>query len=159
LKKIGCYLIGTHDHGLTLKPNDDLGIKMFASVDFAGMHGYEDPEDPTSVPSRTNFVICIAKCPVPWISRLQTETACSTMHAEHIALSMAMRNLIPSQACVRSHMGLLDEKVAVIKTKTVVHEDSSGALTLAKLEPGQSTPAPKLEVPWLVPGTTKAKTT
>jgi hypothetical protein len=37
-------------------------------------------------------------------------------------------------------MGLLDEKVAVIETKTVVHENNSGALTLAKLEPGQSPP-------------------
>ncbi len=40
-------------------------------------------------------------------------------------------------------MGLSDEKIAVIKTKTVVHEDNSGALTLAKLEPGRSTPTSK----------------
>jgi hypothetical protein len=44
---------------------------------------------------------------------------------------------------VCGHMGLPDEKLAVIKTKTVVHEDNSGALTLAKLDPGQSTPTSK----------------
>ena len=40
-------------------------------------------------------------------------------------------------------MGLLDDKVATIKAKTVVHEDNNGALTLANLEPGRSTPTSK----------------
>jgi hypothetical protein len=38
---------------------------------------------------------------------------------------------------------LPDKKLAVIKTKTVVHEDNSGTLTFAKLEPGRSTPTSK----------------
>jgi hypothetical protein len=46
-------------------------------------------------------VICIAKkCPILWISKLQTETALSTMHAEYVALSMAMRDLIPIKRIV-----------------------------------------------------------
>jgi hypothetical protein len=37
-------------------------------------------------------------------------------------------------------MGLSDLKLATIKAKTVVHKDNNGALTLAKMEPGQSMP-------------------
>jgi hypothetical protein len=131
---------------LILKPDEELKIEMFVDAHFAGLHGYEEPEDPTSVRSRTGFVICLAKCPVTWVSKLQTETAMSTMHAEYIALSAAMRDLIPFKRIaeeVCGHMGLSDEKLAVIHTKTVVHEDNSGALILAKLEPGRSTPTSK----------------
>jgi hypothetical protein len=108
LKRIGRYLIGTCDHGLILKPDHDLGIKMFVDADFAGMHGYKDPEDPTSVQSCTGFVICIAKCPVLWVSRLQTETAFSTMHAEYIALSTAMRDLLLFKGWPKKFVGTWD---------------------------------------------------
>ena len=146
LKRIGRYLNGTRVNGLILKLENALKIELFVDADFAGLHGYEDPEDPTSVKSRTGFVICIAKCPVLWLSRLQTETALSTMMAEYIALSTAMRDLIPFKRIteeVCSHMGLSDDKIAVIRTKTVVHEDNNGAMILAKLPPGRSTPTSK----------------
>jgi hypothetical protein len=129
-----------------LKAADELNIELFVDADFAGLHGYEDPEDPTSVRSRTGYVIMIAQCPVLWVSKLQTETALSTMHAEYIALSTALRDLLPFMRIARElceHMALSDDKLAVIKTKTVVHEDNSGALSLANLEPGRSTPTSK----------------
>jgi hypothetical protein len=68
------------------------------------------------------------------------------MMAEYIALSQGMRDLIPLKRLaeeVGSHMGLNDAKLATISANTVVHEDNSGALTLAKLEPGRSTPLSK----------------
>ena len=68
------------------------------------------------------------------------------MHAEYIALATAMRDLIPFKRIAEEvcrHMNLSKDKLAVIKTKTVVHEDNSGALTLANLEPGRSTPTSK----------------
>ncbi len=146
MKRIGRYLKGTRTRGLVLNADDDLAIELFVDADFAGMHGYEDPDDPTSTRSRTGYVICIAKCPVLWVSKLQTETALSTMHAEYIALATAMRDLIPFKRIAEEvcrHMNLSKDKLAVIKTKTVVHEDNSGALTLANLEPGRSTPTSK----------------
>ena len=36
-----------------------------------------------------------AGCPIGWCSKLQTEIALSTMEAEYIALSQAMRSVIP----------------------------------------------------------------
>ena len=91
-------------------------------------------------------MILVAKCPVLWVSKMQTETALSTMMAEYIALSTGMRDLIVLKRLaeeVSAHMGLADDKVATIKAKTVVHEDNNGALTLANLEPGRSTPTSK----------------
>jgi len=45
--------------------------------------------------SRTGFVIKYANCPIYWKSKLQTELALSTAEAEYIALSMALREVIP----------------------------------------------------------------
>jgi hypothetical protein len=144
LKRIGRYLVGTREEGLILSPDrNDISVEMYVDADFAGMHGYEDPENPESIRSRTGFV---AKCPVLWVSKMQTETALSTMMAEYIALSTGMRDLIVLKRLaeeVSAHVGLADDKVATIKAKTVVHEDNNGALILANLEPGRSTPTSK----------------
>ncbi len=45
--------------------------------------------------SRTGYVICYAGCPIGWCSKLQTEIALSTAEAEYIALSQALREVIP----------------------------------------------------------------
>ncbi len=45
--------------------------------------------------SRTGFVINVANCPVLWVSKLQTETAWSTMEVEVIALEHSCRELFP----------------------------------------------------------------
>ena len=45
--------------------------------------------------SRTGFVIRYAGCPIGWCSKLQTEIALSTAEAEYIALSQALREVIP----------------------------------------------------------------
>ena len=37
----------------------------------------------------------VGNCPVHWESKLQTEITVSTMEAEYIALSKAMKDLIP----------------------------------------------------------------
>jgi hypothetical protein len=146
LKRVGRYLLGTRDRGLILDPTADLNIEMYVDADFAGLWGREDPKDPVCVRSRTGFIICIAKCPVLWVSKLQTETALSTMMAEYIALSMATRDLIPFKRLaieVGDLMGLNDSRLATIKAKTVIHEDNNGALTLANMEPGRNTPTSK----------------
>jgi hypothetical protein len=63
LKRIGRYLKGTCEWGLVLEADAALEIEMLVYADFAGLaDGYKYPEDPTSVRSRTGYVICIAKC-------------------------------------------------------------------------------------------------
>ena len=95
VKRIGRYLVGTRLNSLILRPDPKLGVEMFVDADFAGMWGFGDPTLSSSCRSRTGFVICLGGCPVLWKSTMQTEVASSTMQAEYIALSTAMRDLLP----------------------------------------------------------------
>jgi hypothetical protein len=144
LLRIGQYLRGTMDKGLTLRPNNKLGIDCFVDADFAGLWSREDVQDPVSVKSRTGYVLCLSGCPVLWISKLQSDIALSTMEAEYNALSMAMKDLLPLKRLVElvaSAVGLPSQDT--VQMKITVWEDNSGALTLANLEPGRMTPRSK----------------
>jgi hypothetical protein len=144
VKRIGRYLLGTRHQGLVFKPDGSLRIDCFVDADFAGLWGYEDKNDPNCVKSRTGYVIMLGNCPVMWTSKLQDEIATSTMHAEYVALSTAMRELLPFRNLaieISSHLGLGEDQLATIKS--TVWEDNVGALTLANLEPPRITPKSK----------------
>ncbi|KAL7526553.1 hypothetical protein ACHAXR_001542 [Thalassiosira sp. AJA248-18] len=68
-KRIGRYLKGTMDKGITLDPNDDLTVDCYPAADFAGLwgHQYQYPHDPHCARSRTGYVITLEGCPVVWI--------------------------------------------------------------------------------------------
>ena len=110
LKRIGRYLKATQERGLILNPNpvndgtggDALQIDSYPDADFAGLYGYEKTTDPASVKSRTGFIITVAESPVLWQSKLQTETALSTMEAEIVALAHSCRELFPVMDIVSS---------------------------------------------------------
>ena len=95
LKRIGHYLIGTRDKGLIISPTSTLNIDADPDADFAGLYGYEDNNDPVCVKSRTGYVINVAGCPVYWSSKLQMQTALSTMEAKVIAMSNMCCKLFP----------------------------------------------------------------
>ena len=96
LKRLARYLKVTQDRGLVLNPNSEmLNIGAYPDADFAGMYGHKRSDDPACAKSRTGFVINFADCPVLWISKLQQETALSTMEAETIALAHCCRKLFP----------------------------------------------------------------
>jgi hypothetical protein len=144
LERIGQYLKGTIDKGMILKPTESLDIECYVDSDFCGLWKTEDRSDPTSVKSRTGFVICIANCPVVWSSKLQSRIANSTMEAEYNALSSAMKEVLPLQELLRAvakGVGLPEDFHT--EFRTTVWEDNNGALTLANLEPGQHTPRSK----------------
>ena len=62
-------------------------MDCYADANFAGLFAVEDPQDTTSVKSRTGHVLTFARCPILWISKLQTDIALSILHAEYVALS------------------------------------------------------------------------
>jgi hypothetical protein len=95
LKRIGHYLKATWDKGLILKPCHGLQIDAFPDADFAGLYGYAKITDSKCVKSRTGFLIEVSECPVVWVSKLQSETAMSTMEGEIIALAHCCRELFP----------------------------------------------------------------
>jgi hypothetical protein len=144
LKRIGRYLKATRTRGLIMNPSaDKLQIDCYPDADFAGMYGHEDPTDPASVKSRTGYVITVANCPVLWQSKLQTETALSTMEAEIVALVHSCRELFP----IMDMVTVLGPAVGLLVGDTTmnvsIHEDNAGALILAQTLPPQFTPRSK----------------
>ena len=68
---------------------------MYCDADFAGLWNTENKDDPVCVKSRTGIILTLGGIPIQWSSKLQPEIATSTMHAEYVALSQGMRELIP----------------------------------------------------------------
>ena len=95
IKRICKYLLGTMDKGIVYRPDPTKGLECHVDADFAGGWSSGDHTNPESVLSQTGFVISYAGCPIFWRSKLQTEIALSTTEAEYIALSQAMRDVIP----------------------------------------------------------------
>ena len=88
---------------MVIKPTRDLTIDAYPDADFAGKyHGHEKPTYPACARSRSGFVIVFAGVTVLWKSKLQTETALSTMEAKVNALAACMRELIPIMDIVQS---------------------------------------------------------
>ena len=144
LKRIGRYLKATRDKGLILNPSKEtLKIDCFPDADFAGMYGHERNDDPTCVKSRTGYVITVADCPVLWQSKLQSETALSTMEAEIIALAHSCRELFPVMDLVKSMSSAVGLESPETSMHVSIHEDNAGALVLAKTLPPQFTPRSK----------------
>ena len=132
VKKIVRYLLKTREKGLRMRPTDELKLDCYVDADFAGLWGCEDPEDPIVSKSRTGYIFLLAGCPLLWSSKLQTETAMSTMMSEYIALSQAMRDLLPLKNLVKSvAKAVSGMKEVKATTMSEVFEDNNGALTLA----------------------------
>ena len=152
LKRIGRYLKATRNKGMIVVPSDNiLSIEAFPDADFAGMYGHENPSDPSSVRSRTGFVILAANCPILWKSQLQSKTALSTMEAEIGALAHCCKELFPLMdlaSDLAAHFGLDPVKTTMNVT---VHEDNASALILGNTIPPEYTPRSKffhLETIW-----------
>jgi histone deacetylase 1/2 len=126
------YLKGTRFKGLRLKPNKTMKLDCYVDADFAGLWNVENVQDPVCVKSRTGFCLTLGDCPLLWTSKLQTEVSLSTTEAEYIALSQAMRELIP----MRSFLLEIGKRVKLeFAQGTMLHstvfEDNNGALSLA----------------------------
>jgi hypothetical protein len=144
LKRIGRYLKATRHRGLIINPSSTgLKIDAYPDADFAGMYGYENPTDPSCVKSRTGYVINVCDCPVLWQSKLQSETALSTMEAEIVALAGCARELIPIIQMVNTMGPALGLPVKPTAIHVSIHEDNAGALILADTLPPQFTPRSK----------------
>ena len=72
-------------------------------------------------------------CPILWVSKLQTKITLSTTEAEYVALSQAMRQLLPARKLLKELMTEVDgantsDDASISST---VFEDNNGALTMA----------------------------
>ena len=88
----------------------------------------------------------VANCPVLWMSKLQTETALSTMEAEIIALAHCCQELFPimnqvAELGLGAIVGLKTKDLTTLKVP--IHKDNANALVLAHTIPPQFTPCSK----------------
>ena len=144
IKRIGRYLIGTRDKGTIIRKSNELNLTCYADADFAGMFSVTNPDDPKSVKSRTGFVILLGTTPIAWVSKLQSETALSTMEAEYIALSQALRVLLPLRRLLQEvcqPLSLSDKSDTLIRS--TIFEDNQACLQLATSDPPRMTPRSK----------------
>ena len=75
-------------------------MEYYIDSDFAGGWQEANADDADNVMSRNVMVIMYANCPIFWRSSLQTEIALSTSEAEYIALSSALRQVLPLMTMV-----------------------------------------------------------
>ena len=141
LKRIGRYLLGTRDKGMIIRPTKDLTLDCYADADFAGLFSTSDPNDSKSVKSRSGFVITLGKIPVSWGSKLQSETALSTMEAEYISLSQSLRVLLPLRVVLNEVSVFLHLKQDPHSSiRSTIFEDNQACLSLATSNPPKMTP-------------------
>jgi histone deacetylase 1/2 len=133
VKNIVRYLKGTRDMGIILDPIKR-PLECFADASFGGdWHKATAAFDKATAKSRTGFVVFYCGCPIIWASKLQTEIALSTTEAEYIALSTALREVIPLMDLIKetkSHG--FDFPFAPAKIHCKAFEDNSGALEMAQ---------------------------
>ena len=96
-----------------------------------------------SVKSRSGHIITLGKLPVTWGSKLQTEIATSTMHAEYISLSMSLRDLLPIRGLIQELKPILNLPDEELGKVVRVWEDNQGAAKLATSPSYKTTPQSK----------------
>lgn len=119
---------------MIFKPDETLGLEVFADADLAGTWNKETAEnDPSTARSRAGFLIRYAGCPILWSSKLITEICLSTTEAEYVALSEAMRQTVPMMNILKECQarGLINSK-SIPEVKCTAFEDNSGALEMAR---------------------------
>ena len=147
IKKNLRYLQGTKDKGLILNPSNKLQVDCYVDADFAGLWNVEQDQDPLCVKSRTGYLIMFMGCPLTWVSKLQTQIALSTIEAEYIALSQAVRDLIALREVIRGiQTFVIAGKCKPVQFSTyskafkldeipqsIVHEDNEACLKFANM--------------------------
>jgi len=97
------YLKKTSDLGPHFKPDPNKDFECYCNADCSGLCNRAfTPVDPSTSKSRSGWIIFYAGCPISWASKLQSQVELYTTKAEYIAMSQALRDVIPM-------MGLLQE--------------------------------------------------
>ena len=132
VRQIGKYLLGTKDKGIIFKPDYTKGLECYVDAAFAAGWQEADNDNPENVLSRTGYVIYYANCPLLWSSKLQTEIALSTAESEYIALSQAMRDVIPLIQLLTEINCIypIQNPDPIIKCK--VYEDNESCIAMSK---------------------------
>ena len=95
VKSICKYLLNTNNKNIIFQPDPKKGIECHVDADFSGGWASGEHYNPEAVLSCTSFVISYAGCPTYLCIKIQTEICLSKTEAEYVALSIAMREVLP----------------------------------------------------------------
>ena len=132
IKRIAKYLKGTSDRGNVYHPNKTKGIECYVDADFFGGWSQADANNLENVMSRTGYAIYYTGCPVLWSSKLQTEIAFSTTEAEYIALSSAMRDVIPLMFLMKEISLVFPVQLPTPEVSCQVFKDNTSCIKVAE---------------------------
>jgi hypothetical protein len=126
LERIGRYLKATRDKGLVLNPSRQLNVDAYPDAEFARLYGHEKVTNLACTKSCTGFLLTVSDCLMVWVSKLQTETALSTMEAEIIALAHCCRELFPVMDIVAGIGEVVRmETKELVSMHVSIHEDNA----------------------------------
>ena len=131
IKRLGRYLLHTKKEGIIYNPDVSKGLECYVDADFAGGWSRDIEDDADNVMSRTGMVIMYANCPVFWRSSLQTEIALSTAEAEYIALSSALREVLPMMTMMEEINEVFPLHIPTPKFVCKVHKDNQSCIKMA----------------------------
>jgi hypothetical protein len=134
IKRIARYLKATLGQGMIFRPIKH-SFDCWVDASFSGeWHKPTAGDSVVTAKSRTGYVLMYAGCPLTWSSKLQTEIALSSTEAEYIAMSQALREVIPLMHILHEAVehGVL-QGMQRPRIHCKVFEDNSGALELAKV--------------------------
>ena len=95
VKSIVRYLVHTKSKGLYFKPDGTYNMSIHCDANLAGMYGAEKCTDVDSAKSRMGYIIKFGSVPMVWKSQLISEICLSTAHSEYVALTSAVKAIIP----------------------------------------------------------------
>jgi hypothetical protein len=127
-------VLGTKHKGLIMRPNKN-GIECWVDAAHASeWNNKTASNDQNTARSRMGYVITYAGCPMHWSSKMQTEIALSTTEAEYIALSQAMREVLPFIWLMKEAR---EQGIPVLNATPRIHckvfEDNAGAIEIANV--------------------------
>jgi hypothetical protein len=133
VKQIGRYLLATKMRGIHVTPQHT-NLECFADADYAGeWDPLNEITERDSARSRSGYIIKYAGMPIVWASRLQTELAMSSTESEYIALSTALREVLPMidflQELVNAKFKFIIDSPTISCT---AFEDNEGCLEMAR---------------------------
>ena len=121
-----------HSRELILNLSFNLKIDCYPYAIFAGMYGHEKITNPIYFKSKTSYMIIVTDCPILWQSKLQIETAFSTIETEVIALAHSCRELLPVRDMVASHGDTVSLPKDLTTMYASIHENNSVVFILAE---------------------------
>ena len=125
-----------------MKPDTKKGIECYIHAGFVVIWNQEEGKYPSLFLSRTRYVITYANFPIIWESQIQTKIALSTMEEEYIAISRAMREVLPFVVLTKVIEFVLNMQrdtlmllCSLFDNPVTVYKDNHGLITLTEMKP------------------------